>query len=234
MPPKPKPRPAEDPASGGALDSEALAKLAQAQALSMQMQLATRAEEASLAVEERVATQRQLDQARRELEGERLRSQGLVRDMTRQYKSMSEELLGRISALEQANQQLRDQLEEQRQRGERQQRQQQEQLQQAQLDADMLRRRLAAVAEEFGDMLRDTLARMRERVEVGGGGSAAAGSGSAAAAVAAAAAAAASTGLAAFSELALQPRADEMHLPALSTAPAPAPASAHAGLARRG
>ncbi|GLD93427.1 hypothetical protein PINS_up016534 [Pythium insidiosum] len=74
------------------------------------MQLAERHEQAIKAMESKRELQDRVATLQRAFEKERTETFGITQDMTRQYKSMQEELLNRVNALENTNTELRDQL----------------------------------------------------------------------------------------------------------------------------
>jgi len=73
-------------------------------------QLAERHELTVKAMESKRELQSRVADLQRDFDRERVETFGITQDMTRQYKSMQEELLNRINTLENANAELRDQL----------------------------------------------------------------------------------------------------------------------------
>jgi len=90
-------------------------------------------------------------------------------DMTRQYKSMQEELLSRINQLEESVQSLNDQLSDADVRQERLLKDKNAIIQMKDDEIAELKNKMDDMAEEFGEMLRETLEKMRERIEVSSG-----------------------------------------------------------------
>jgi uncharacterized coiled-coil protein SlyX len=93
----------------------------------------------------------------------------ITQDMTRQYKGMQEELLGRINKLEETVQELNDRLADSDVRMERVLKEKNTIIQLKDDEIAELRSKMDEMAEEFGEMLRETLDKMRERIEVTSG-----------------------------------------------------------------
>ena len=93
----------------------------------------------------------------------------LTQDMTRQYKGMQEELLGRINTLEETVQELRDNLSDADVRLERTLKEKNAIIDMKDKEIEELRIKMDDMADEFGEMLRETLEKMRERIEVTSG-----------------------------------------------------------------
>mmetsp|Transcript_72667 Transcript_72667/g.194221 ORF Transcript_72667/g.194221 Transcript_72667/m.194221 type:complete len:201 (+) Transcript_72667:15-617(+) len=100
-----------------------------------------------------------------DFEREKQDTLSITADMTRQYKSMQEELLRRINALENTIQEQKDQLDYARQQNEEIRRQKDQEL--AVKDAQIadLKQKMEDMALEFGEMLKETLDKMSERIE---------------------------------------------------------------------
>jgi uncharacterized protein YukE len=96
--------------NGGVLTPEEQVKLFHSANRSLQMQLAERHEQAVKAMESKRELQERVSALQGAFERERGETFGITQDMTRQYKSMQEELLNRVNALENTNAELRDQL----------------------------------------------------------------------------------------------------------------------------
>lgn len=96
--------------NGGILTPEEQAKLLQSANRSLQMQLAERHDQAVKALESKRELQDRVSDLQRDFDRERMETMGITQDMTRQYKSMQEELLNRVNTLENTNTELRDQL----------------------------------------------------------------------------------------------------------------------------
>ena len=95
----------------------------------------------------------------------------ITQDMTRQYKGMQEELLSRINTLEETVQSLNDQLADSDIRQERLLKDKNAIIQMKDDEIAELKNKMDDMAEEFGEMLRETLEKMRERIEVSSSGS---------------------------------------------------------------
>ncbi|KAG5176735.1 hypothetical protein JKP88DRAFT_202931 [Tribonema minus] len=94
----------------------------------------------------------------------------ITRDMTRQYKGMQEELLNRINQLEGVIQALQDSLENARMDVIKVTREKDATIEAKDKELAMMRLKMEDMAQEFGDMLKETLDRMRERIEVNSAG----------------------------------------------------------------
>jgi len=97
-------------AGGGELDDKAIAKMWELTSQSLQLQLAERSEEASKAIAAKRELSQRVQQISSDYDEEKEMTFQLTQDMTRQYKGMQEELLGRINVLEETVQELRDNL----------------------------------------------------------------------------------------------------------------------------
>jgi len=89
----------------------------------------------------------------------------ITADMTRQYKSMQEELMRRINTLETTIMEQKDQLELARQANEELHKQKDQEL--ALKDAQIadLKQKMEDMSHEFGEMLKETLDKMSEKIE---------------------------------------------------------------------
>ncbi len=110
MPPKKKEKKADAGGGGGELDADAKLKFFMITCQSLQVQLAERTEESSKALAAKRELQARVEQINRDCQDERSATFEITQDMTRQYKSMQEELLNRINLLEESVQSLNDQL----------------------------------------------------------------------------------------------------------------------------
>jgi predicted RNase H-like nuclease (RuvC/YqgF family) len=113
--------------------------------------------------------QARVEQLAKDFEEERNTTFEITQDMTRQYKGMQEELLSRINRLEETLQQLNDQLAEADLRQERMLKDKNSIIQMKEDEIAELKSKMDDMAEEFGEMLRETLEKMRERIEVSSG-----------------------------------------------------------------
>jgi predicted RNase H-like nuclease (RuvC/YqgF family) len=94
----------------------------------------------------------------------------LTRDMTRQYKDMQEELLHKINSLEGTIQELKDELETDRASFQNTLRKKDQTIASHEKTIDELKNKMEGMAEDFGDMLKKTLNKMKERIELNSGG----------------------------------------------------------------
>jgi len=136
---------------------------------SLQVQLAERAEESSKAIATKRELQGRVEQIAKDYEEEQKQTFEITQDMTRQYKGMQEELLSRINKLEETVQQLHDQLSESDTRQERILKDKNVIIQMKDDEIGELKTKMDDMAEEFGEMLRETLEKMRERIEITSG-----------------------------------------------------------------
>ncbi|KAJ0406071.1 hypothetical protein ATCC90586_005895 [Pythium insidiosum] len=152
--------------NGGVLTPEEQAKLFMSANRSLQMQLAERHEQAIKAMESKRELQDRVATLQRAFEKERTETFGITQDMTRQYKSMQEELLNRVNSLENTNTELRDQLEAARVNFEEMRREKDRVIAAKNAEIQELKAKMEEMAQEFGDMLKETLDKMRERIEI--------------------------------------------------------------------
>ena len=98
MPPKKSALKRKDgnPENGGELTQEMQSKMFMLTCQSLQLQLAERSEESSRALLAKRELQTRVDQVTRDFEEEEKQTFEITQDMTRQYKGMQEELLGRV------------------------------------------------------------------------------------------------------------------------------------------
>lgn len=156
-------------AGGGELDDKAIAKMWELTSQSLQLQLAERSEEASKAIAAKRELSQRVQQISTDYEEEKEMTFQLTQDMTRQYKGMQEELLGRINTLEETVQELRDNLSDADVRLERTLKEKNAIIDMKDKEIEELRIKMDDMADEFGEMLRETLEKMRERIEVTSG-----------------------------------------------------------------
>ena len=104
-----------------------------------------------------------------EYENAKKRTLEIKQDMTRQYTSMQEELLSKIIQLEKANGDLRDLLSEADVKKERIIKEKNAIIQMKDDEIAELKQRIDSMADEFGDMLRETLDKMKEKIEISSG-----------------------------------------------------------------
>ncbi|EQC34984.1 hypothetical protein SDRG_07780 [Saprolegnia diclina VS20] len=152
--------------NGGVLTPEDQVKVLGCMNRSLQQQLADRQELAVKALEAKRELQTRVADLQRDFETGRSQTFGITQDMTRQYKSMQEELLNRINALENTNMELRDQLELARVHLEEVKREKDGALAGKNNEIQELKAKMEEMAAEFGDMLKETLDKMRERIEI--------------------------------------------------------------------
>jgi chromosome segregation ATPase len=154
---------------GGELDAETKAKMFMMTCQSLQLQLAERTEMSSKAMAEKRELQKRVEQMSNDFEEEQQRSYEITQDMTRQYKGMQEELLGRINQLENTVQELNDQLSDGEAKNDRLMKDKNKIIEMKDQEIADLKSKMDDMAEEFGEMLRETLDKMRERIEISSG-----------------------------------------------------------------
>ena len=158
-----------DLSNGLELDPETKMKMYQLTISSLQVQLSERAEESSKAVSAKRELQEKMETMAEEFSQARKRTLEIKQDMTRQYTSMQEDLLSKIIQLDKANGELRDLLAEADVRKERIIKEKNAILQIKDEEIAELKSKIDTMSDEFGDMLRETLDKMRERIEVSSG-----------------------------------------------------------------
>ncbi len=159
----------DNPEAGGELDDATKAKLFMLTCQSLQVQLAERTEESSKALAAKRELQSRMEQIAKDFDEEKNQTFEITQDMTRQYKSMQEELLNRINKLEETVQELNDQLADSDVRVERILKDKNSIIQMKDAEIAELKSKMDDMADEFSEMLRETLERMRERIEVTSG-----------------------------------------------------------------
>lgn len=157
------------PENGGEMDFEAKAKMYMLTCQSLQVQLAERSEDASKALAEKRELQKKVAQVQKDFEEEQEQTFEMRQDMTRQYKGMQEELLGRINKLEETIQDLNDMLAEADVKHDKVLKEKNAIIQMKDEEISDLKTKMDDMSEEFGEMLRETLEKMRERIEISSG-----------------------------------------------------------------
>lgn len=171
MPPKKpvKKKDNKNPENGGDLDDETKAKMYMLTCQSLQVQLAERTEDASRALAMKREYQKKIEMLTKDYEEEQHQTFEMRQDMTRQYKGMQEELLSRINKLEETIQELNDQLSEADLKHEKILKEKNAIIQFKDDEIAELKAKMDEMAEEFGEMLRETLEKMRERIDISSG-----------------------------------------------------------------
>ena len=154
---------AGDPADGPDVDAGAKAI---AEVMSLRTQLGMRQTALTDAETAKRQAEEKLAKLRADLDQEQATAYEISKDMTRQYKGIQEELLGRINMLEGRINEQNDQLERARLQLEETRREKAQEL--ARKDAEIAeqKQKMEDMAVEFGEMLKETLDRMSERIEV--------------------------------------------------------------------
>jgi len=151
---------------GAELTPMEVAKLMQAENIALQRKLAERQEEASKAIASRREIQNRVIELKRDFEDEQKQTYQITADMTRQYKSMQEELLNRINILENTINELNDKLEQANLTVENQKKETEGIVVAKDAEITENKRRMEDMAKEFGDMLKETLDKMGERIDI--------------------------------------------------------------------
>ncbi len=145
-------------------------KSLEAAALALQFQLSCRTEKARETEDAARAANLKMRAMQQEAEDMRRETQDITRDMTRQYKSMQEDLTLKITALEHALLNLKDELEATKSQHSRVLREKDLALDKKDGEIAAMKSRMEDMAMEFGDMLKETLEKMKERIELNSGG----------------------------------------------------------------
>ena len=151
----------------GELNPDGLAaKMLFAENFSLKRQLAERREDALLAISQRKQLQAQIEDLKRDFEREEKSTYAITADMTRQYKDMQGELIKRINGEENTITELKDQLELQRVAYEELKREKDRAVAAKETEIVELKTRIDELCAEFGDMLKGTLEKMSERINI--------------------------------------------------------------------
>ena len=151
----------------GELNPDGLAaKMLFAENFSLKRQLAERREDALLAISQRKQLQAQIEDLKRDFEREEKSTYAITADMTRQYKDMQGELIKRINGAENTITEFKDQLELQRVAYEELKREKDRAVAAKETEIVELKTRIDELCAEFGDMLKGTLEKMSERINI--------------------------------------------------------------------
>lgn len=145
------------------------AKMFQATCQSLQMQLAERTEEVGRVTEERRQLEAKVATLQQDSHEEHKVAFEITRDMTRQYKGMQEQLVDRITQLSRTVQELQDQLEQAEQHLDKTVKEKERIIQLKDDEINQMKVRMEDMAQEFGGMLKETLDKMRQRIEISSG-----------------------------------------------------------------
>merc|ERR1719198_274428 len=156
----------EGPEDGGPLTVEDEKKKWEAMCQALQMQLADRTEDVSRSLSQKRNLEDQVEKIKKDFEEEQKSAFEITRDMTRQYKGMQEQLVDRITQLSVTVQELQDKLEEAEQKLEETVREKDRVIAAKDDDITLLKSKMEDMAQEFGGMLKETLDKMRERIEL--------------------------------------------------------------------
>merc|ERR1711865_124934 len=122
--------------------------------------------EANKALASRKELQHRVSELKGDFEDEQDQTFQITADMTRQYKSMQEELLNRINICENTIAELRDQLQISKIKIEETLKEKDRIVALKESEIAETNKRMEEMAHEFGDMLKETLDKMSERIEI--------------------------------------------------------------------
>ena len=132
----------------------------------LKMQLADRTEDVEPVARRETRLEGEVEKIKKDFEEEQKSAFEITRDMTRQYKGMQEQLVDRITQLSVTVQELQDKLEEAEQKLEETVREKDRVIAAKDDDITLLKSKMEDMAQEFGGMLKETLDKMRERIEL--------------------------------------------------------------------
>jgi len=133
---------------------------------SLEQQLVWREEKVQTALANQKELQERVTHYHKDFEREKEEIFDISADMTRQYKGMQEELLARVNKLEETIQQQKDQLEEAQQQLEEVKREKAQELALKDAEIKEQKEKMEDMAVEFGEMLKETLDKMSEKIEI--------------------------------------------------------------------
>ncbi|KOO25695.1 hypothetical protein Ctob_012372 [Chrysochromulina tobinii] len=133
---------------------------------SLEQQLVWREEKVQKALAAQKELQDRVAHYHKDFEREKEEVFDISADMTRQYKGMQEELLDRINKLEATIQLQKDQLEEAQQQLEQVKREKAQELALKDAEIQEQKEKMEDMAVEFGEMLKETLDKMSEKIEI--------------------------------------------------------------------
>jgi len=151
---------------GGGLTDGAKAQMFQDAHKALVIQLADRAMDSTRALASQRELQERVEELQRDFTQEQQGTFEITQDMTRQYKSMQEELLNRVNTLENTITELRDQLEASRNHLEDTKREKDQIIAAKDAEIAEMKGKMEEMAHEFGDMLKETLDKMKESIDV--------------------------------------------------------------------
>ena len=153
----------EDAAS---LSAEERAAYYKSSATSLQLQLSKRTELMNEAKEEKQSLEERVQKMSLDFDVEQKTAFEITRDMTRQYKSMQEQLVDRITELSRTVQDLQDRLEEAEQHHTAIITEKDKAIDLKDKEIEEIKQKMEDMAQEFGGMLKETLDKMRQRIEI--------------------------------------------------------------------
>lgn len=156
----------EGPEEGAPLTPEDEAKMYLATCQSLQMQLADRTEAMNKAQEDKRTLDEKVSKIQEDFAEEQKTAFEITRDMTRQYKGMQEQLVERITQLSTTVQDLQDKLEDAEAHLARTIREKDDVIASKDEEISQMKAKMEDMAREFGGMLKETLDKMRERIEL--------------------------------------------------------------------
>jgi len=133
---------------------------------SLQLQLRERTEATTEAMAASRKYEAQFNEMNSKLEDEQKGTMEITKAMTRQYEAMQEQLVDRITDLENTVQNLRDKLEEAELHLEQTVRDKDRVIRSKDEEIGTMKAKMEDMAQEFGGMLKETLDKMRERIQL--------------------------------------------------------------------
>jgi hypothetical protein len=133
---------------------------------SLKRQLADRRNDAMSAIARKKALEAQVADLKRDFEREEKATFSITADMTRQYKDMQEDLIKRINEAENTITELRDQLELQGLAYEDLKKEKDRAIAIKEAEIVDMKQKMDDMSAEFGDMLKQTLEKMSERINI--------------------------------------------------------------------
>jgi uncharacterized phage infection (PIP) family protein YhgE len=161
-----KKAPAADASDGGPLTPEDERDMYKATCVSLRMQLADRTQAMTDAESEQRTAAANLKALTAEFNAEQETAFEISKDMTRQYKGMQEQLVERITQLSTTVQDLQDKLEDAEAHLARTIREKDDVIASKDEEISQMKAKMEDMAREFGGMLKETLDKMRERIEL--------------------------------------------------------------------
>jgi len=163
---KAKGKKAEGGEDGAEMTPMEVAKLLQAENMALQRELAHRQEESSKALASKREIQNRIMELKRDFEEEQKSTYVITADMTRQYKAMQQELLNRINMLENNVQEMNEKLESANFQIDDMKKEREALIVEKDNEIAEQKQRMEDMAQDFAEMLKETLDKMGERINI--------------------------------------------------------------------